>query len=654
MPIADLFQRWHIDILGGLPTSKNKYKYVLLVVDSFSKWSEAFPLYTQEATEVASVLFRECICRYGAPNVLVSDRGQNFLSKLVKALCELFQITRYYTSSYRPLMNGSVERMNSVILQSLRLYCTGKQDDWPELLPSIMMAYRMTPATQSTKYSPFFLLFGREMRLPIDTSLTPKSTLSAEFKTHLAQVLQNLEIARKIAAENTKLAQEKYKNQYDKHSQPADFKPAERVWLYCTKVPPGMAPKLHRKWVGPYYITLLGPNNTYKLRRCSDNREVKVMVNATRLKHYFDPADRPTNPPPGYENLTEPLNDEEMPPEQPSQHDNLAESTNTPSSKGKQPLNKNSKAKNSQKKSTPLNKPSNQNSTQTNEPSTSISSDHQLLNSNQNQSQQNTLKQQIQPSTSKDLPSTTPTQKSSEPKTISANDIDKIISCQRTKDTLYYRIKWKDPQKPSTWEYATSIPEIFIREYHANKTMSGKKRKKPLKHHKFFDNLPNVNLVSFDSTWPKPRSSSSYVTGYTETYTLSNQHTIYNDKGTLCTGSILFPISERKEHMQPYLNTLFDLLKHADYEIWHSNTGILDSGQKIEGKMIRGVVTYDLSHPVETTYFKVFHTASRHPVWLPFSQAPIKLVRQLLFRIANKIKCNGQLFKSNKTLNKQF
>ena len=37
MPVADLFQRWHIDILGGLPTTKDKYKYVLLVVDSYSK-----------------------------------------------------------------------------------------------------------------------------------------------------------------------------------------------------------------------------------------------------------------------------------------------------------------------------------------------------------------------------------------------------------------------------------------------------------------------------------------------------------------------------------------------------------------------------------------------------------------------------------------
>ena len=236
MPVADLFQRWHIDILGGLPTTKDKFKYVLLVVDSYSKWSEAFPLRTQEATEVAAVLFKEVICRYGTPNVLISDRGRNFLSNLVKALCELFQITRYYTSSYRPLLNGSVERMNSVILQALRIYCKGKQDDWVDLLPSIMMAYRMTPATQSTQFSPFFLCFGREMRLPIDTSLIPRGTLSQDFRTHLSNVLQNLEVSRKIATENILKAQDKYKTQYDKRTDTPSFQPADRVWLFCTKV----------------------------------------------------------------------------------------------------------------------------------------------------------------------------------------------------------------------------------------------------------------------------------------------------------------------------------------------------------------------------------------------------------------------------------
>ena len=74
----------------------------------------------QTAQETARVLFREIFARYGAPKVLFSDRGRNFMSKLVIALCEIFEITQHHTSSYHPQTNGLVERYNSTIAQSLR------------------------------------------------------------------------------------------------------------------------------------------------------------------------------------------------------------------------------------------------------------------------------------------------------------------------------------------------------------------------------------------------------------------------------------------------------------------------------------------------------------------------------------------------------
>lgn len=309
--VDDVFGRWQMDILSGLPTTKDKYKHILVMVDSYSKWVELFPLRTQEATEVASVIFREIISRYGAMRSILSDRARNFMSKLVQALAELFDIKRHFTSPYHPMTNGLTESKNSYILQALRAYCKGQQDDWPELLPGIMMAYRSTPATQSTQFSPFFMLYGREMRLPIDTVLQPKDHLTQDHKVHLSRILQNLEVCRKIAGENIKAAQEKYKYQYDKRSKTPDYRPAQRVWLYCTKVPVGKAPKLHRKWVGPYYITLIGPNHTYRLRNVRTNLEVKSLVNAMRLKPYYDPEDRPTNPP---EQLAD--NEDELDPEE--------------------------------------------------------------------------------------------------------------------------------------------------------------------------------------------------------------------------------------------------------------------------------------------------------------------------------------------------
>ena len=155
MPQVGRFERWHIDILGPLYKTSEGYEYILLVVDAFSHWTEAFPIRTQSAKDVGSILYNEVFTRYGAPRILLSDRGQTFMSKLISAICEVCQVTRHHTSSYHPNTNGTVERQNSTIASCLRAYCGNNQTNWPALLPSIMMAFRKSPSMNTTSFSPF-------------------------------------------------------------------------------------------------------------------------------------------------------------------------------------------------------------------------------------------------------------------------------------------------------------------------------------------------------------------------------------------------------------------------------------------------------------------------------------------------------------------
>ena len=120
LPVEDVFSRIHMDILGPLPKTKNGYRYILLIVDSFSKWCEAFPLATYDAGEVARVLYNEFICRYGAPECILTDRGQNFVSLLIKELYNIFQITKIQTTSYHPSGNAACERLNDNIASAMR------------------------------------------------------------------------------------------------------------------------------------------------------------------------------------------------------------------------------------------------------------------------------------------------------------------------------------------------------------------------------------------------------------------------------------------------------------------------------------------------------------------------------------------------------
>ncbi|CAC5385634.1 unnamed protein product [Mytilus coruscus] len=128
LPVDTTFERWHMDFLKLSKTNEG-YSYVLLLVDSFSKWSEAFPMKTQEALRLQSFLFREIISRYGAMKCLVTDLGRNFVSNLVNALCQMLNITRHHTSSYHPQTNGLVERTNSTLIQAVRAYIPDNTPD---------------------------------------------------------------------------------------------------------------------------------------------------------------------------------------------------------------------------------------------------------------------------------------------------------------------------------------------------------------------------------------------------------------------------------------------------------------------------------------------------------------------------------------------
>ena len=286
MPVAAIFQRWHMDFLGPLKKAEGGEQYILLVVDSFSRWCEAFALKDQDATTVATILYEQIFTRYGAPRELISDRGANFMSKLVMALCKLFEVKRHHTSAYHPQTNAACERMNSTIGQALRVYVKDDQSDWPSMLPGIMMAYRMTPAMRSTEFSPYFLVFGREMLTPIDTEMIPPADVPNTHAQHLKQIVENLRLATTLAKENVKHNIERNRKAYDATAKDPDFKIGQTVLLYTPHVQKGLSAKLQIKWKGPYYIVECCQNHTYSLRHANTHVLMKTVVHANRLKPF--------------------------------------------------------------------------------------------------------------------------------------------------------------------------------------------------------------------------------------------------------------------------------------------------------------------------------------------------------------------------------
>ena len=231
------------DIIGPFPVSKAGNRYVVLFSEYLTKWVECFPVPSIEASVIARLLVDEIFCRHGAPGTLLSDQGSNFLSSLVSEVCKLLNTKKVNTTAYHPQTNGLVERFNNTLAEAISSFVSSNQQDWDVYIPAIQFAYRTSPRV-TTGDSPFYLLYGREPRLPPDVSLLPATQLSASVNKHRARIVSQIETAQSIAHSNIARAQQLMKLQHDKNSADAPFEVGQRVRIYTPKVKRGLSKKL--------------------------------------------------------------------------------------------------------------------------------------------------------------------------------------------------------------------------------------------------------------------------------------------------------------------------------------------------------------------------------------------------------------------------
>ena len=146
-------------------TRSHDFAYVLTFIDHFTKFAVAVPCVRQDSRTAASILVNELCCRYGAPEVLLSDNGSAFDNAMCAGVYSLLRIEKRYSTAYRAQANGQIERFNGTLKQILRSLCDLDPTQWLELLQPAVFAYN-TSINESTGMSPFYALFGREARAP--------------------------------------------------------------------------------------------------------------------------------------------------------------------------------------------------------------------------------------------------------------------------------------------------------------------------------------------------------------------------------------------------------------------------------------------------------------------------------------------------------
>ncbi len=139
--VGEPFTFWAMDFIGPLPETSKGNKHILVVVDHFTKWCEAFATPDQKASTVAPLLISKIFSRFWPPAVLHSDQGRNFESVLMHEICNAMGKTKTRTTAYHSQCDGQTERQNRTLQNMLSSFVSSLKDDWDLCLDSVTFAY---------------------------------------------------------------------------------------------------------------------------------------------------------------------------------------------------------------------------------------------------------------------------------------------------------------------------------------------------------------------------------------------------------------------------------------------------------------------------------------------------------------------------------
>ncbi|KAJ8037827.1 hypothetical protein HOLleu_18745 [Holothuria leucospilota] len=278
-----------------LPVTAKGNRYVLVLMDHFSKYVNLYPMQDQKAVTVAKCIFENYVKQHGIPEQLHTDQGRQFEGEVVTHLCKSLGIRKTRTTPYHPQSDGLIERFNRTMKDQLAKYIAAGHSDWDdEYLGYIEFAYN-TACHSTTGYTPYFVLHGRECRTPV-TLLTAPPELQTNVTPgtpafYCTKLKEKMKHAFESITEQSAGSQEKQKYYYDLSKKFHPFLPGDLVMVNNAADRSKIAPK----WVGPFLVVKVlsrsGDNITYEIQ---DNANPARLFNVhyNRLKPYYE---KPTN-----------------------------------------------------------------------------------------------------------------------------------------------------------------------------------------------------------------------------------------------------------------------------------------------------------------------------------------------------------------------
>ena len=279
--------RWSVDLVGPLPRTENGNCYIMTAEDIFTRWPIAVPIPDKTAEEIADAFNKHVIAEHGSCEELLTDNAKELTGLVINDIAKTLGISKVQTVPYNP--NGNkVERYHRTLGQMLRTTITGNQNTWEEKLPYTLMAYR-TSVHNTTKFTPFYLVHGREAYLPVDV-IFPRPPQREPLRTvYGVRMRTNLEQAFDFVREEQNKVIKRAAQLYKGNLGGTELKEGELVWYYSPRRKEGTVSKFHRGWLGPFQVVKVISEVTFIIQPTGDWCELQPHIPATvhRLKRYF-------------------------------------------------------------------------------------------------------------------------------------------------------------------------------------------------------------------------------------------------------------------------------------------------------------------------------------------------------------------------------
>ena len=278
------WQEVSVDFVTDLPTTSSGEDSIMTVVDRATKMVHLIPCTkTTTAGEAARLYWQHVVKLHGVPRAIHTDRGAQFIGRWWREIWTLLGTKLRYGTAYHPQSQGQVERMNTVVSQTLRCLMSDVSDltKWTDYLPTVEMVVNSLP-NRSTGYSPFYLMYEHHPVLPIELLRGDESTNVETVSKFLTRTQEVWRSAR-AQMEKAVVAQKKY---YDQKHRDVQFAVGDTVLLSTQNLRlKGIPHKLQRKFCGPYKILEKIGAQAYRLK-LPDTWRIHPVFHVSLLKQW--------------------------------------------------------------------------------------------------------------------------------------------------------------------------------------------------------------------------------------------------------------------------------------------------------------------------------------------------------------------------------